>query len=205
MDPTKKQHWIYFVEIFYILVCYSLLLSSVTNELNYFFSFLPNVLQVVVFISPLFFVIFNWAFVFRRLKKLDGETLLKNALLLKYSLILFFIIGGLIILGVSVVAIIPLPGLFAVGVLPPILTFMGWMILFGAAPFPIAYLIKCYRKGECNLIELVLLIISQFVFSLDVISLMYLTFKVKKYRLITLITLSVLLVCLTLVIFKLIH
>lgn len=205
MKETKKYNWVYLVEILYVLVCYFFLLSSVTNKLNYFFSFLPSILSGIFFLSPLLFVIFNWIFTLRLFKKLDEDILLKITVIIKYSLIPFFIIGGILIFGISLLSIVPYPGLFVIGIFPPMLMFMGWMILLGAAPFSLAYIIKAYKKGQVNFIIFVLSIISQFIFSLDVIAVMYLTFKVKKCRLITIITVSLLLACLTSVIFKLIH
>lgn len=205
MKKIKKYTWVYLVEILYVLICYFFLLSSVTNKLNYFLSFLPSILKGIFFLSPLFFVIFNWIFVLRLFKKIDEDTLLKITLLIKYSLIPFFIIGGFLVLGLTLVAFIPLPGLFVIGVFPPILIFMGWMILLGSAPFSLAYITKSYKKGEGNFISFVLLTISQFIFSLDVIVIMYLTFKAKKYKWITVIVLTLLILCFSLVISELMH
>ena len=85
-------------------------------------------------------------------------------------------------------AFVPLPFMIMIGpVLAIGLCVLGWMILVGAAPFSIAYLVRARQEGVHGTFSVILAGIFQFFFALDVISMMVLAVKEKKWVKVTMV------------------
>ena len=65
-------------------------------------------------------------------------------------------------------------------------SFIGWCIVAGGAVFPIAYAIRAHKDGIHGKVLTITACILQFFFVADVISVMVLTLKEKRWRKLTL-------------------
>ena len=115
-------------------------------------------------------------------KRTTCEQMLNCALAIKYALIPVFIAGGLCIVLAILMMFTPVVIMVFVGpMLAFVLTVAGWLIMAGAAPYSIAYLVKASREGIHHKALCIVAGILQFVFTADVISLMVLALKEKKW------------------------
>lgn len=112
--------------------------------------------------------------------------MLNAAVLLKYAMIPFFLVGGLAVFAAFLMSFIPVP--FMIFLTLPLATLGaagGWLILAFESPYVLSYLHlaskeKLYSKGM-GIVHTIL----QFFFTLDVIDVMILTFRERKWRKVT--------------------
>lgn len=195
-ENYKKTSWPYILSIVYVIVAYTFIfISGYINQLD-----LPENLVSVQNIFALFFLflpiilcILNYIIVFTMGKKVNHNTLLNSTILVKYGLIPFYILGTIIILIFLLSSFIPVPFMIFVGpYVSLIFSVIGWLILIGSAPFSIAYIIKSYKEGIHGKTLSIITGILQFFFVFDVISIMILTLKEKRWRKLTFIILALL-------------
>lgn len=195
-ENYKKTSWPYILSIVYVIVAYTFIfISGYINQLD-----LPENLVSVQNIFALFFLflpiilcILNYIIVFTMGKKVNHNTLLNSTILVKYGLIPFYILGTIIILIFLLFSFIPVPFMIFVGpYVSLIFSVIGWLILIGSAPFSIAYIIKSYKEGIHGKTLSIITGILQFFFVFDVISIMILTLKEKRWRKLTFIILALL-------------
>lgn len=195
-ENYKKTSWPYILSIVYVIVAYTFIfISGYINQLD-----LPENLVSVQNIFALFFLflpiilcILNYIIIFTMGKKVNHNTLLNSTILVKYGLIPFYILGTIIILIFLLFSFIPVPFMIFVGpYVSLIFSVIGWLILIGSAPFSIAYIIKSYKEGIHGKTLSIITGILQFFFVFDVISIMILTLKEKRWRKLTFIILALL-------------
>ena len=195
-ENYKKTSWPYILSIVYVIVAYTFIfISGYINQLD-----LPENLVSVQNIFALFFLflpiilcILNYIIVFTMGKKVNHNTLLNSTILVKYGLIPFYILGTIIILIFLLSSFIPVPFMIFVGpYVSLIFSVIGWLIVIGSAPFSIAYIIKSYKEGIHGKTLSIITGILQFFFVFDVISIMILTLKEKRWRKLTFIILALL-------------
>lgn len=126
---------------------------------------------------PGLFGIANLVIVIAGKNKITREQLLNCALIIKYSLIPFYIVGGLCIVAALLMSFIPVPFMIFFG---PAVAVVGWFAMLGAAPYSIAYLVRSYKEGVHSKAMVIVAGILQFFFTVDVISMMVLALKEKK-------------------------
>ena len=145
---------------------------------SYTFFLLPGLfdhvmeLKILSILLPFIMGVVNLIIVLTVGRKWTRKTLLNCTLIIKYGLIPFYLIGGSITIGVTVAALFPLP-------LMALLGLVTIVILLGASPYALAYIIKSCKEGKHSKIVAILSGICQFLFSFDVISMMILTIKEK--------------------------
>lgn len=196
-EKSKKSSWVYVLSVVYVIVAYTFFfisgyinqldlpdnLVSAKNTFAWFFLFLPIILCVA-----------NYIIMFTIGKKVDRKTLLNCAVLVKYGLIPFYILGAVLILMFLLFSFTPVPFMIFVGpYMVFVLNVIGWVILIGSAPFPIAYIMKSCKEGIHGKALSIITGILQFFFVFDVISIMILAVKEKRWKKLTFTILALLL------------
>ncbi len=160
----------YILPVLYVIVSYTFFLLA-----DFFDAWVE--LQMLASFSPFIVGIINLIVVLTVGRKWSRTTLLNCTLIIKYGLIPFYLIGGSITLGVTVMAIFPLPLMALFGLVAIVFFVWGYGILLGSAPYAIAYLAKSYKDGVHPKWLVILGGICQFFFSFDVFAMMVLTLK----------------------------
>lgn len=143
---------------------------------------------------PLIFGFINLAVVLGGKNEIGRTRLLNCALLIKYTLIPFYIMGGLCIAIALLFMFTPVVIMAFVGpTVAVVFSALGWVAMIGAAPYSIAYIVLSCKQGIHGKFLSVIAGVFQFFFTVDVISLMVLALKEKKWVKIT-VTLLILLV-----------
>jgi hypothetical protein len=125
--------------------------------------------------------------------KIGKTRLLNCAILIKYTLIPFYFIGGLAIAIALLLMFTPIVIMMFVGPMVAIVfSVLGWLAMVGAAPFSIGYIGMSYRDGTHGKFQSVLTGILQFFFTVDVISIMILALKEKRFVKVTIALLIIL-------------
>ncbi|MGN0495915.1 MAG: hypothetical protein ACI4GW_06785 [Lachnospiraceae bacterium] len=178
MDAKEKKLTI--LAVLYIILVYAApiafflvleLTSENANALILGFFFVPVVLSVI-----------NLIYVKCNYNDISRTALLKCTLLIKYLLIPMYIVGGM--LNVLLFFLIFTPVVFMVFVSPVIigiLCFFGWIYMIGGGIFSLAYIIKAAKEGVHGKFLSVIAGVLQFFFTVDVLSMMILSIKEKKY------------------------
>lgn len=113
--------------------------------------------------------------------KIGRIQLLNCAILIKYTLIPFYIIGGFIIAIAVLFMFTPVVIMMFVGPTVAItFSIVGWLAMVGAAPFSIGYIRRSYQEGIHGKLLSTLAGVFQFFFTVDVISMMVLALKEKR-------------------------
>lgn len=198
-EHTKGFHPLYIFPLLYVLSIYLLpayLSIKIEGVDLTFLLFLPfafgvlNIIAAVKFCRP------------------ENRIIMLNAtVLVKYALIPFFIIGSFIAVVAFFLSFIPVPFMISLG--PAFVIFgnvYGWFVLAFEAPYTISYLRLSFKSDTLSKVMLIVHVILQFFFFVDVIDVMFLTLKARKWKKLTL-TLIVLcvipaLVLLVLIIWK---
>ena len=116
------------------------------------------------------------------LKKTGRRHFLNTARIIKYSLIPFFIMGGLLILAFFLFMFTPV--VIMVFVSPMImgaLAVMGYISMVGSAPIVIAYLSKAAKDKKNGTLWTIVMTIMQFIFGLDVLGTILCVIKEKNH------------------------
>lgn len=109
--------------------------------------------------------------------------MLNAAILVKYALIPFFLVGGLVELATILFAFMPVPPfIFIFGSMATIGAAGGWLILvLGGAPYVISYLRLASKEGIVPKFVAKILFVLQFFFTVDVIAVMLLALKEHRW------------------------
>lgn len=180
VEQRKGFHIFYLLPIVYVICMYLLpeILLSTTSEQTDGISIVFYVIIILGICNIVVTAIFT---------KPKNRLMMLNAMVLvKYAMIPFFIIGGFVILCTFLSSFIPVPFMIFLG---PFLTageaVIGWLILVFEAPYTIAYLRLSVKAGRRSKVMAVLHGILQFFFTVDVIDVMILTWKERRWRKLT--------------------
>ena len=168
MIQSKKFHPIYIFSILYSLYVYSfpfLLFGVKTDNPSYFLILIGVLVAFAVFESAVLII-------FR--KKLSTRTVYTAAIIIKYSLIPFYILLGNLLTFFMLV-----PMMMGMVIIVPI---TGWIMLACAAPFAVTFFNRQRKEHAENKKLCIAGIVCQFFFCADVISLMAASFKMKFRR-----------------------
>ena len=80
-------------------------------------------------------------------KRISREELLNCSIIVKYCLISFYMLGGLGVLGVLILSVIPVPFMIFMGLAAVLMLVYGWIVMICSAPFSIAYIAASYKEG----------------------------------------------------------
>ena len=168
-----------------LAVLYTVLVYAAPALFYAVVTFLPDFLKglaYVILFLPVALAVINVIYIKKNFNELSRDVLLRGALIVKYVLIPFYIVGGI---NVAVFALMMFtPVVFMVFLSPVIigvLCFFGWIYLVGGTVFSLAYIIKAKKEKAHGTVLSVIGGIMQFFFAMDVISLMILSIKDKKY------------------------
>ena len=179
MEKKKKFPVIYLLAILYVLSAYlgpvALLAmpdSDAASIITSWLFWLPVILGVV-----------NLIVVLAAKSKIERKQLLVCSMIIKYALIPFYLVGGLLIVLCLLLMVTPIVFMVFVGpMMALILGIYGWVILLGAAPFSVAYIVRSYKGGFHSKALLIISAIMQFLFTMDVIFITVLAVKERKYK-----------------------
>lgn len=112
---------------------------------------------------------------------ISRETMLKSAIIVKYSLIPLYIVGGVInavflLLTFSPVVVM----LFIAPFVVMALSIYGYITMVGGSVFSLAYILRAKNEGVHGGFLSVVGMLCQFLFTVDVVSMAILTLKEKK-------------------------
>lgn len=180
MNQEKGFHYIYAVSLMYVLSVYLapaviLIQSSMDRNITFSFFLIPIMIGIINIIASV------------KCGSLENRIVLLNAaVLVKYSLIPFFMIGGCLIVMTFLFSFIPVPFMIFVGPMFALLEAgVGWLVLALGAPYTISYLCVSAKEKLRPKSMVIIHSILQFFFVADVIDLMVLTLKERKWKRLT--------------------
>lgn len=109
--------------------------------------------------------------------------LLNCAVLVKYALVPFFLVGGALVALTALSSLIPVP--FMIFVMPWValmLAAVGWLLMVCGSSYSLAYIKVSKREGARSVLPAGLHALLQFIFVADVISVMVLTWRERRWR-----------------------
>lgn len=124
---------IYLLAIAYVIVIYTILVSFIVLD--------DDEIRIGVLWLPILAGLLNLILVMVLRKRLSREELLNCAIIVKYCLIPFYMLGGLGVLGVLILSVIPVPFMIFMGLAAVLMLVYGWIVMICSAPFSIAYII----------------------------------------------------------------
>ena len=148
-------------------------------------SFLLGIGRVLAFMILPVLAVMNIVAVLLNIKA-DRYCFLKAAMLAKYIMIPFFIIGGIFVLAADLLFFIPIPGVNFIGpFLGMCLSVAGYITFLLPIPFMIAFIVKSVKEKSYPVWTVIFLSAAQLFFFADVLSVMILSFKEKQWRKVT--------------------
>lgn len=179
----KGCGWIYIMPVLYLLSVYLFpvifLVKSCTATGQADMDSMPS----WTLLLPIVFGIINLITVLAAGKKVTRIQLLNCARIVKYGLVPFYIIGGLCIALAILLTFTPVVIMIFVG--PAIvITFSvwGWLVLACSAPYSMAYIVRACKERVHGGALSAFAGIFQFFFCMDVIFLIILACKDRRYR-----------------------
>lgn len=184
LEQQKGWHLFYLFPILYVISIYLIpfFLFAESGSVFSYMIVLPVLLGILNIIVAIVF------------SKPENRIMMLNAaVLIKYSLIPFFVLGGVFIACSLLLSFIPVPFMVFLGLpMALISSVIGWLALAMEAPYMIAYLRLSVKASVCSKGMAVVHTILQFFFTLDVIDTFILLFKEKKWIKLTIIVMVLL-------------
>lgn len=184
MTQQKKFHPFYICPIGYVLSAYLLFGFILLFDKCPSFTVMASI--------PLCFAIIN-IIISICFCKSENRILFLNAMVfMKYGMIPFYLIGGLLVAISFLISFIPVPFMIFVGIpLALFLASIGWFLLVFQVPYTISYLYLSVKTGYCKKGMAWLHAFLQFFFFADVIDVMCITLKEHKWRKTTIAIISI--------------
>ncbi len=187
MEKTKESKNITLFAILFLLSVYGA--PAIAVGLTSLVEKIPSVISRTIFGLPVCVAAISVVYMKQHWEAIDRTVLLRCAVLVKYLTIPLFAGGVLICLMFLLLMFTPL--VFMVFAAPVAIIYIlgiGWLYMVCGSAFSAAYGLKAREEGAHGEVFGVLAIISQFFFVVDVIAIMVLTLKEKKYIAATIIT-----------------
>lgn len=193
MENEKERgfHWIYLLAICYVvavymapILCWALSGNAETeSQVSNYLLGLPILLGII-----------NYIVVFSKKESIGRRRLLNCAVMIKYTMIPIYIMGGLLIAIFILLMFTPVVIMMFVGpTVAVILSVIGWLYMMGGAPYALAYISESKLQGIHGKLLCNIATVLQFFFTVDVLSLMVLALKEKRCVKSTIIMLAILL------------
>lgn len=177
-QKEKGFHPIYILAGIYTMVIYLFPVAFFVMNIN---AESENNLNLWPIGLPVFLGLVNLLVVVLFKDKLGRIRLLNCSILIKYTLIPFYIVGGLSIAVALLLMFTPVVIMVFVGpAVATVFSILGWIAMVGAAPYSIGYITLSYKEGIHGKFLSVLAGILQFFFTVDVLSIMVLSLKEKR-------------------------
>ena len=180
MDKKSKFHPLYLLAAAYTVTVWLFpvlwyLLSQLGEDSPY------RALQIVPLFLPGLMGIVNLIAVLIVRNRVEREVFLHCAVIIKYCLVPFYLIGGTCIALAWLLTFTPVVIMIFVGPAVAIsFTILGYISLLGSAPFSVAYIVKSCKAGVHGKVFAIAGSILQFFFAGDTISLIVLALKERK-------------------------
>lgn len=131
---------------------------------------------------PLLMLIVNIVIAVKARNRLDRRYFLNTAVIIKYGLIPFYLLGGCLIAIFALLTFTPVVIMIFVGpIVVGTLTVLGWISMIGSAPLTFVYLHSSVKDKKNGKIFAVIIGIMQCFFGLDVLGIVISAFKEKKF------------------------
>lgn len=183
MNETKKASAaVYIAPVLYVLCMYLLpvMVGVLSNSQD---SSDSGAVSGILLLLPVILGLVNLVIVLAMKEKISRVQLLNCTRIIKYGLIPFYVIGGIVIALALLLMFTPVVIMVFVGPMIAILfSVIGWLGLLGAAPFSIAYIVRACKEKVHGKTLSVFAAIFQFFFSLDVLFVIILSIKDRIYR-----------------------
>lgn len=194
VNEKKESKIIYVTSLLYVCSIYlvpvvSSVLSSMELDFAYHLFWLPVIIGIANFVVSI-----------KCCRPGNRIVLLNAAVLIKYALIPFFILNGLLSLFLLFCTIIPHPIFIFVGPVGFLaLSVLGWFVMVLGAPVTISYLCVSAKEKQRHKGMVIIHSLLQFFLVFDVIDVMVLTLKERRWKKLT-ITIIILLAAFALLI-----
>ena len=190
MEKTKESKRMLFFAILYLICVYGIFpLDTLLSKL---FPNLPGLVLKLLFLIPLGIALFGFLYFRNHKEKISRSTLLSGAVMIKYLLIPWYAFSILLCL-VSVLLIFT-PLVFMAFAGPMVIGSMfvlDVLYLVGGSLFSLAYIDKARGEEIHGTVFSMICTVCQFVFVLDVITMIVMTLKEKKHIAATLVMVAV--------------
>ena len=192
-NVQKKFHFIYAWAIIEAVLIYThvFILSALEKwNINKPFKLMITFLPITLLVINLVIVIINF-------KRLDRTVFLGCAVLIKYILIPLYIVGAAFMTLCFLLVFSPVVIMvFVAPVIAIAFTVYGWSVIVAVAPFSVAYMLKAKKEGALPTLLTKIGIVTQFLFCIDVITVMILAIlRERKWVKLTIFLLSLLILC----------
>lgn len=178
MNSNKKFHPIYVVAILYVVITYLLPVIFMLTATDH-----RPLVSSISMLLPIIMGVANTVLVLVLFPKVNRRQFLVCSMIIKYALIPFYVVGGIVIVISLLLMFTPVVVMLFMGPMVAVLfAVMGWIILIGAAPYPIAYLVHARREGVHGSVLTIVSGILQFFFTADVITLTILVIKDYRFK-----------------------
>ena len=195
-DGGKGFHPLYLWGIFYVLLTYAypffvyLTVPKVDENVNSQAAYeaaakaqngvLGSDLPLVFLVIPVALAIMNLVIAVA-MKQTKRRYFLNTAQIIKYALIPFYVIGGILIVIFFLLMFTPVVIMvFVSPAVIAILSVMGWISMVGSAPLVIKYLARSVKDGKNKKAFAIGVSITQFFFGVDVIGTILCAVKERK-------------------------
>lgn len=180
MEKTKESKNITLLAILFLLSVYGA--PAIAVGLTSLVEKVPSFLSHILFGVPVCVAAISIIYAKQHWANIDRITLLRCSVLVKYLMIPFFV--GCVLICLMFLLFLFTPLVFMVFAAPVAIIYIlgiGWLYMVCGSSFSVAYGLKAREEGAHGNVFGVLAIISQFFFVVDVIAIMILTLKEKKY------------------------
>lgn len=179
-NQTKGFHYIYVISLLYVLSIYlvPVIVFTLTSK--------DIKIADKLFGIPVIIGIVNCIVSIKCCRPGNRIVLLNATVLIKYALIPFFIFNGCVSIILLLFTFVPVPFMIFVGPAGFILlSVVGWFVLVSGAPITISYLRVSAKEKLRPKAMVILHSLLQFFFVVDVIDVMVLTLKERKWKKLT--------------------
>ncbi len=187
MEKTKESRNLTLFAILLLISVYGA--PAIAIGLTSLFETIPSFLSKMIFGLPVCVAAVGIWYMKQHWEEIDRTALLRCAVLVKYLMIPFF--AGCVLVCLIFLLLMFTPLVFMVFAAPVAILYIfgiGWLYMICGSSFSVAYGLKARGENVHGEVGGVLVIISQFFFVADVIAVMILTLKEKKYVVATVVT-----------------
>ena len=153
--------------------------------------------KLMITFLPVTLLVINLIIVIINFKTLDRTVFLGVAVLIKYILIPLYIVGAVFMALCFLLVFSPVVIMvFVAPVVAIVFTVYGWSVIVAVAPYSVAYLLKARKEGALPAILTKIGIVTQFLFCIDVVTVMILAIlRERKWVKLTIALLSLFILC----------
>lgn len=153
--------------------------------------------KLMITFLPVTLLVINLIIVIINFKRLDRTVFLGVAVLIKYILIPLYIVGAVFMALCFLLVFSPVVIMvFVAPVVAIVFTGYGWSVIVAVAPYSVAYLLKARKEGALPAILTKIGIVTQFLFCIDVVTVMILAIlRERKWVKLTIALLSLFILC----------